>query len=705
MQMKAKFSIRYKFLAATTLLLVVCVGAYLTLAIREFKSDKRSLVFDYNQSIVVNTASDLENFFTALSDKMRLFALVHREKESKRNLWIGDIIRDKRDLVFIAGSKRFTEIDQIYYEDKDFLKTYGFSDNYLKEELLVRRPVPLKKIQLEGEVIWNATLKDGAPLIGYGKSVIEEDESGVPINQFAVIGFIKADRLLKTLSQGRPNEVYVATREGEIIAHLNPRMMFSTENPKDPLVELAAKSEVKKKVTEYVEGSSRYLAAYAQAFGGRVLVLSKISEARAFHAVNKLVYNSLLFSSMILTLAFLVAIFFSRSLTRPLDILMKGMGRVSGGDLTGDIQVQSKDEIASLANSFNKMIHDLKASREELEKINIDLENKVRDRTLQLESQNRAVKEVQEALLRTTRLAAVGEVAGQAAHEVLNPLTSIISRLNKIKERITKDRSHEMQVLLDINKGWSQDYLEGGFQKLLKSWQTPSKINAGASLWDEDLENIKNVSKSTLDEFKNLSVDTEFLLQEAERIVRIISNFRSLSTYRGEPKKLSLHQVCQKSMQIMADLANRDHITLKSEWRAEHDIVLIDEDEFIQVMTNLLRNAFQSVRLKHKDSKLGLVRVESLTVDDKIEVHIVDNGQGIASQHRDRLFEKNFTTKAKAEGTGIGLSISRRLIRAFKGDLTVQEQEGGAHFVISIPLERQSETDVEKCFETKRGVA
>ena len=91
-----------------------------------------------------------------------------------------------------------------------------------------------------------------------------------------------------------------------------------------------------------------------------------------------------------------------------------------------------------MAASFNHMIVDLKESREQLEQINLELEDKVKESTHQLEKQNQAVKEAQEALLRTTRLAAVGEIAGRAAHEVLNPLTSILSRVQRVKDKLSK---------------------------------------------------------------------------------------------------------------------------------------------------------------------------------------------------------------------------------------------------------------------------
>ena len=97
------------------------------------------------------------------------------------------------------------------------------------------------------------------------------------------------------------------------------------------------------------------------------------------------------------------------------------------------VRVNSRDEMALLATSFNKMTVDLRSSRAEIEEYSRTLEKKVADRTAKLEAQNVAIRETQEALVRTTRLASVGEVAGRAAHEVLNPLTNIMARLEKIR--------------------------------------------------------------------------------------------------------------------------------------------------------------------------------------------------------------------------------------------------------------------------------
>src|SRR5690606_14186627 len=133
------------------------------------------------------------------------------------------------------------------------------------------------------------------------------------------------------------------------------------------------------------DGGEKFLGAYAKARRGQIIVLSKVSENKAFRAVKRLVLRSLLFATTVLTMAFIAAIIFSRSLTRPIDTLMSGMRKVSEGDLSGQIKVGSRDEIALLAQSFNRMIEDLRASRDELETINRELENKVKERTFELE--------------------------------------------------------------------------------------------------------------------------------------------------------------------------------------------------------------------------------------------------------------------------------------------------------------------------------
>jgi two-component system, NtrC family, sensor kinase len=308
----------------------------------------------------------------------------------------------------------------------------------------------------------------------------------------------------------------------------------------------------------------------------------------------------------------------------------------------------------------------------------------VRERTHELEERNLAVKEAQEALLRSTRLAAVGEVAGMAAHEVLNPLTSVISRVSDLKERVTAVKETETKFLLDLQSSWEKDFTDGGFAKLVKNWQEPSKLLEGSSLWDEDLKNLKSVGEGLRNDFDTLIKDADFLLQESQRISRIVNSFRSLSSVKADVKPHDVNDLLDKSIEIMTDLAVKHKISLEKKYTAIPCLVLVDEDEIIQVMTNLLRNSIQAINEKTDGERHIEV---STTVDAaQLSIRIKDTGMGITDTDKKKLFVQKFTTKNKDEGTGIGLSLSRRLIRAFKGDIVLEQSARGKGTVFAIRL-------------------
>jgi signal transduction histidine kinase len=696
--MGAQFSIRYKFLAVTMLLLAVCVGTYLLLASYIFKEDKRGLVFDYNRSLVVNLSSDLDNFFKSLADKMRLVAYFQSKDEKSFQALLKNLLEQNPDLVWVGYSDNFKDISREYFKNSTYQKTYGLEEGFFTDSLLKARPIPFSEIQRDGEAIWSATIEaDGPALIGYGKNVIEENEKGVPTRQFIVVAYVRADRIIASLKESRPNESLVVSTRGDILAAADSNILQSQKMQDPVLFERAKELKVRAQVLKYDSTDGARFGAFSKAAGGHILVLSSISEKTAFKAVNDLVTRSLLFGSILITFAFILAIYFSRSLTRPIETLVGGMKQVSDGDLNTNIEITSRDEIASLAHHFNLMIGELKKSRSELEEINRELENKVKERTLQLEQRNVAVKEAQEALLRSTRLAAVGEVAGLAAHEVLNPLTSIIAKLNDLKSRLQTEKRGEVQFLLDLKKSWEKDVADGGFAQLVKAWQAPSPVLSGSSLWQEDLSNIDKVSHNVLTEFDNLITDSEFLIEESQRINRIIQSFRGMSSMKNEMKEQSVHKLSDRSITIMADLAAKHNISIKKNYTHLSDSVWLDEDEFIQAMTNLLRNAIQSVHATHASDKLGEIEVttDHVARDGQgfIAVHVRDNGGGMTDENALKLFNQKFTTKSKAQGTGIGLSLSRRLVRAFKGDikLTWNAEGQGAQFTIEIPLAAQIE--------------
>ncbi|MCB0365308.1 MAG: HAMP domain-containing protein [Bdellovibrionaceae bacterium] len=691
--MRPLFSIRYKFLIVTTLLLVLCVGAYLGLAAKILKGDKTELVYDYNRSAVTNIASDIETFFQGVADKIKLVAFFFNENKGRSNRLMRELLESDSETVFVGGSDGFSRVEKALYTSGTYLETYGIKEEYFLNQLPAKRPIPFDRIRVEGEAVWNATILDGPPLVGFGRSVVEETEAGVPVRQYAVISYLRADKLMTALGRATLNEVFITNEKGEILAHPKVEMMGQEGSP-DALILKAMEHPLNTSVLPAEVDGKKVLGAFSKAFNKRIMVVSRVSEDKAFAVVYHLIYRSLFFALIVLTASFIAAILFSRSLTRPLETLMGGMRNVSEGDLETQIAVKTKDEISVLAKSFNHMIRDLKQSREELEHINAELENKVKERTHQLEVQNQAVKKAQEALLRTTRLAAVGEIAGRAAHEVLNPLTGIMSRIQKIQSRLRQHQGEEAEVLKEILAGWEKDFADKGLDGLVSAWNAPSEVFEGASLFQEDLENIKAVSGSLTSEVGTLTGDVDFLLKECQRINRIVQSMRSLSVVKGESKPHDVGHLVRESMHVMADLASQMKAEISMDEMDKDITVMVDQDEFLQAMTNLLRNALQAVKSRADVEELqgktfkGKVEISVQADEGKALIGVMDNGVGIEEEHKRRLFESQFSTKPREEGTGLGLNISRRFIRAFGGDIRLGSSTlgKGTIFVVELPI-------------------
>jgi signal transduction histidine kinase len=107
--------------------------------------------------------------------------------------------------------------------------------------------------------------------------------------------------------------------------------------------------------------------------------------------------------------------------------------------------------------------------------------------------------------------------------------------------------------------------------------------------------------------------------------------------------------------------------------------VLCQRHQIAQVLLNLLQNAIQATE------GTGTIEVKTRSVESWIEVEVSDDGPGLASDRRERVFDAFYTTKD--EGTGLGLAISRDIVQAHKGTLQAIEAPIGARFLLRLPLE------------------
>ena len=102
--------------------------------------------------------------------------------------------------------------------------------------------------------------------------------------------------------------------------------------------------------------------------------------------------------------------------------------------------------------------------------------------------------------------------------------------------------------------------------------------------------------------------------------------------------------------------------------------------ELNQIWVNLIDNAIDAV------AESGHVEVTATRKENAVVVRIVDDGPGIPQQIRDRIYDPFFTTKPQGEGTGLGLDITRRLVRRHRGDIDFESRPGRTEFIISLPI-------------------
>jgi len=131
-----------------------------------------------------------------------------------------------------------------------------------------------------------------------------------------------------------------------------------------------------------------------------------------------------------LCVLFLLALlsFVAQRITRPLAIMVEAADKIAGGDLSHRLEIGGKDEIGQLAHAFNSMTADLHDAREDLTQWGRTLERRVEERT-------RRLRETQDHLVRSEKLASLGKMAAGVAHEINNPLTAILINAHLLLER------------------------------------------------------------------------------------------------------------------------------------------------------------------------------------------------------------------------------------------------------------------------------
>lgn len=174
------------------------------------------------------------------------------------------------------------------------------------------------------------------------------------------------------------------------------------------------------------------------------------------------------------------------------------------------------------------------------------------------------------------------------------------------------------------------------------------------------------------------------IVKDANRAADIINRTRSLYR-RDSPKRemINLNQLIREMSVLLHDAAIRHSVSIRADVDEELPLIAVDRVQMQQVLMNLMLNGIEAMT----DTGGGELTIRAnKTVDDQVLLSVSDLGVGLPAENSERIYDAFFTTKA--QGTGMGLSITRRIIESYGGRLWASTNtEGGATFHFTLPAD------------------
>jgi len=323
----------------------------------------------------------------------------------------------------------------------------------------------------------------------------------------------------------------------------------------------------------------------------------------------------------VLAFGAVVYYFLIASVARPLRRLIEAIDAVSKGDLSRALLPQKDDEIGSLAARFNAMTNYLREAREEQARAN--------NARLGLETR----------LRHSEKLATMGQMAAEIAHEVGTPLNVIGGRARSLARRAPD--------AADVQK------------------------------------------------------NAEIIAAQVERITKIIRQVLDFSR-KSRPTlgQVDVRRVVVEALEFVGEALRRQQIDTVVQAPDDLRLITGDPGEIQQVCLNLVMNAIHAMpaggrlavtldQVTRRKEGLDLAAPAAYLL-----LEVSDTGQGVPAADREKIFEAFFTTKDTGEGTGLGLAVAKGIVKDHDGRIEVDDRpEGGAVFRVFLPFSTEAPSE------------
>lgn len=322
----------------------------------------------------------------------------------------------------------------------------------------------------------------------------------------------------------------------------------------------------------------------------------------------------------------------ARSIFRPVERMNHTMRAVELGDSQARVgPMNAQDELGALASHLDELLDVINDKTQALQRWGDELDAKVAERTQALAQSHASLERAQAQLVKSEKLAAIGQLTASVAHEINNPIAVMQGNLDLIRDTLG---SHAEPVRDEL--------------KLL----------------DEQVDRMR-------------------------LIVTQLLQYARPTEYAGYVDTLDVNRVMADSLVLVSHLLNQSRITIERDWQATRSVGM-NRQELQQVVINLLINAIQAM----PDGGTLTLRTRDWATEDSAmsgaELQVQDGGVGLSTDTMERLFRPFFTTKN--DGNGLGLWISQGLVERYGGHMHAANRSGesGAVFTVRLLTEPQA---------------
>lgn len=437
----------------------------------------------------------------------------------------------------------------------------------------------------------------------------------------------------------------------------------------------------------------------------------------------------LFFSMFLFSFGILLAVFLSSLITHyfliakkisgPIGTLLNGLDSIAQGDFSVRFGSTGFTDLNLLASGINKMTENINSKNNELQVVNQSLEQRVQERTEELRKSLDELHKVQDKLIDSGKMSALGRLSAGIAHELNTPLGAIIASNRQIANFFDTKYTGFPDFFVNLDqKGFSlykKLLLEGlknntsidsiaNSHKISQSlmaeleWKNikhSEKIAEG--LIELGITNVDNTLLLMLDHPDNLKIITQateiaivrkmtsIISLAGQKATTVVSALKTyLSTKSDDlPKNIDISENLDRILTLMHNMI---HFNIKIVRDYKPAIIRGVEDKLDQVWINIIRNALEAMSFQ------GVLTLRTATKDNKIRVEIEDSGPGIPPEIQDKIFEPFFSTKADT-GIGLGLDICQRIIENHNGKIWFETKPGSTCFIIQFEIEELKLTE------------